>query len=83
MTSPPTAADLSKTQSKYNKNFIGLVLPCGPALEHPAAPMLMDHATNGCDAAIDTQEWTMDMIEAAIACGAHPLALQPEPTAQL
>ena len=44
--------------------------------------MLMDYATNGCNAAIDMQ-WTMDMIEATIAGGAHPSALQPEPTEQL
>ena len=82
MTCPPTAANLSKTQSKYNKNFIGLVLPHGPALEHPTTPMLMDFVTNGCNAAIDTH-WTMDMIEAAVAHRAHPSALQPEPAMQL
>ena len=75
-------ADLSSTQSKYNKNFLGLVLPRGPALEHPATPTLVDFATNGCNAAIDTH-WTTDMIEAAITRGAHPSALQPEPAAQL
>ena len=82
MTGPTITANLSETQSKYNKQFLGLVLPYGPALEHPAAPMLMDYMTNGCDAAINMQ-WTMDMIKAAIACGAHPSALLPEPAAQL
>ena len=57
-------------------------MPSGPALEHPATPMLMEFATEGCDAAIDTQ-WTMEMIEAAITRGAHPSAQLPEPAAQL
>ena len=57
-------------------------MPSRPALEHPAAPMLMEFATIGCDAAIDTQ-WTMEMIEVAIMRGAHPSAQLPEPTAQL
>ena len=75
-------ANASKAQSKYTKQFVGLVLPCNPALAHPAAPMLLDFAMNGCTAAIETH-WTRDMIEAAIACGAHPSALQPELAAQL
>ena len=75
-------ADLTGTQSKYNKNFLGLVLPRGPTLEHLAASMLINFATNGCNAAIN-MHWTTDMIEATIACGAHPSALQPEPAAQL
>ena len=77
-----TTSDLSKIQSKYPKQFVGLVLPRGAALDHPAAPMLLEFATHGCKAGIDTQ-WTTEMIEAAITRGAHPSALQPEPAKQL
>ena len=73
---------LSETQSKYHKQFLGLVLPHDPTLEHPTAPLLVEYATNGCDATINTH-WTMEMLEAAINRGAHPSALQPEPAAHL
>ena len=79
---PTNTRDLSKIQSKYPKQFVGLVLPRGAALDHPAAPMLLEFATHGCKAGIDTQ-WTTEMIEAAITRGAHPSALQPEPAKQL
>ena len=80
--SAATLNELTETQSKYHKDFLGLVLPRGPALEHPAAPLLMEYATNGCDAAIHTQ-WSMEMLEAAISRSAHPSALEPEPAVQL
>ena len=57
-------------------------MPSGPALEHPATPMLMEFATTGCDATIDTQ-WTMEMIKATITRDAHPSTQLPEPAAQL
>ena len=51
-------------------------------MAHPAALMLVEFATVGCDAAINMQ-WTREMIEAAIARGAHPSTQLPEPAAQL
>ena len=68
-------------QSKYTNAFVGLVAPRGPALDHPVAPMLLEFATAGCDAANDDR-WSLDLLEAAIAKGAHPSALLPEPAAQ-
>ena len=76
------ASDLSSKQSKYKKNFLGLVMLNGPALDHTAAPMLMEFATAGWDTTINMQ-WSMEMIEAAITRGAHLLAQLPEPAAQL
>jgi hypothetical protein len=73
---------LSERQSKYTKLFKGLMHPSGPALDHPAAPLLLELATVGCMVAIDG-EWTMDMLEAVITRGAHPSALVPEATVQL
>ena len=47
MVLPPTplTGGLSTKQSKYNKNFLGLVMPSSPALDHLAATMLMEFAT--------------------------------------
>ena len=78
----PLIDGLSEKQSKYNKHFLGLVMPSRPALAHPAAPMLVEFATAGCDATINTQ-WTLETIEAAITRGAHPSTQLPEPIAQL
>jgi hypothetical protein len=74
---------LTNQQSKYKQcNFRGLMAPSGPALDHPAAPLLLELATLGCSSAMgDT--WTIDLIEAAIQKGAHPSVLDPEAAAQL
>jgi hypothetical protein len=66
----------------YNETFIGLMAPSGPALEHPAAPLLLELATLGCVTDVGDQ-WTMELVEAAIKHGAHPSALLPEAAAQL
>ena len=57
--------------------------PSGKALEHPAAPVLLELATLlGCTADI-VDSWTMEMLEAAIAKGAHPSAMVLEAAMQL
>jgi hypothetical protein len=56
---------LSDSQSKYQKLFKGLMAPSGPALKHPAAPLLLELATVGCTAAVDGS-WMMEMLEAAM-----------------
>jgi hypothetical protein len=73
---------LSESQSKYQQLFKGLMAPSGQALEHPAAPLLLELATVGCTAAVDGS-WTMEMLEAAMERGAHPSALLPEAATQL
>jgi hypothetical protein len=75
--------DAKHTQSKHiAKIFKGLMVPSGAALDHPEAPLLLELATVGCPADVGEQ-WTMEMIEAAIRHGAHPSAMQPEAAAQL
>ena len=49
--------------------------PNGPALLHPAAPMLLDFAEKGPPTGIDIN-YTLDVLETAIARGAHPSAQQ-------
>jgi hypothetical protein len=73
---------LSAQQSKYNKLFNGLMAPSGPALAHPAAPLLLELATLGCTVT-NADVWMMEMFEAAIHKGAHPSALIPEAAKQL
>jgi hypothetical protein len=73
---------LTKEQSKYKRKFRGLMAPSGPALKHPAAPLLLELATLGCSS--DTgDQWHMDLLEAAIKKGAHPSAMAPEAAEQL
>jgi hypothetical protein len=74
--------ELTKRQRKYQSVFKGLMAPSGPALEHPAAPLLLELATMGCHADIG-EAWTLEMLEEAIAKGAHPSAMEPVPAAQL
>ena len=65
--------DLSASQSKWSDMFIGLMAPSGPAFEHPAAPMLLEFATQGCP--VETgPPWPLEVIEGAISKGAHPSA---------
>ena len=51
--------------------------PSGLALHHPAADRLLQYATKGCPAETG-QDWTMDMIQAAIDQGPHKSAMTPE-----
>jgi hypothetical protein len=50
--------------------------PAGPALAHPAAPLLLDYAHEGCPA--DTgPNWDLDLLDEAVRHGAHPSAKEP------
>ena len=73
---------LTAQQRKFNQLFTGLRAPSGPALEHPAAPLLLELATVGCTVA-NSDEWTIEALEATIDTGAHPSALVPEAAQQL
>jgi hypothetical protein len=73
---------LSKNQSKYKKLFRGLMAPSGEALKHPAAPLLLKIATQGCKADCG-EPWTLEMLETAVKKGAHPSAKEPEAAREL
>ena len=62
----------SPAQSKKQK----LMMPSGPALNHPAAPLLQTYADHGCPAGVE-DSFTMEAMEAAIAYEAHPSATLP------
>jgi hypothetical protein len=77
-----TNGGLTERQRKYQSVFNGLMAPSGAALDHPAAPLLLELATLGCHADI-REAWTLEMLEEAITKGAHPSAMEPMPAAQL
>ena len=58
------------------------MVPSGAALDHAAAPLLLELATMGCHMDIG-EAWTMEMLEKAITKGAHLSAMDPIPAAQL
>jgi hypothetical protein len=78
----PTNLGLSDQQSKYKHLFKGLMSPLGPALAHPAAALLLDLAILGCSLDMG-KEWTQEMLEAALAKGAHPSAMVLEAAERL
>ena len=55
----------------------GLTYPRDSAAEHPAAPMLVEHAKEGCP--VDTgKNWTLKEITAAVERGPHVSAMRPD-----
>ena len=71
-------SDLTPTQSKSSPpKRRKLMLPTGPALDHPAAPLLQTYAREGCPANVQ-EPFSLQELEAAIARGAHPSACEPE-----
>lgn len=67
-------------QSEIGK--LPLMHPLGPALDHPAAPMLLDYAKNGCPVNCG-DDWSVEQILALLRCGPHPSAPSPEAIHQL
>lgn len=61
---------------------IGLMHSQARALHHPAAPLLLSYATNGCP--VDCgPDWPRDLIEKLISRGPHPSAKIPAAAEQL
>ena len=56
--------------------------PSGPALSHPAAPMLLDFAHEGCPAKTGN-DWSLELLDEAVQRGAHPSARDPIAAAAL
>jgi hypothetical protein len=50
--------------------------PSGPALSHPAAPLLQTYADKGCPANCGP-DWSLDRLDEAITRGAHASAQDP------
>jgi len=67
---------LSNTQGKL-QHIKGLIYPTGPAVNHPAADMLLRFGKDGCKARCGPN-WSAHQIQAAIDYAAHPTAQVPE-----
>ena len=70
--SPPPSTPLTTSLP-----YAGLMWPHGPALRHPAAPLLTSYALDGCPVDCGPQ-WTKVQLEQALQYGAHPSAKRPE-----
>ena len=75
--SEATPDALTETQSKFPRvKKRKLMFPTGPALDHPAAPLLQHYANHGCPANV-SDPFPLPALEAAIKRGAHPSARTP------
>ena len=73
-----TPSTLTQAQSKSPPlTKRKLMQPSGPALDHPAAPLLQKYAESGCPANVH-DPFPLKALEAAIKRGAHPSARTPE-----
>ena len=71
---PEKDPSTTPTQSTTKK---GLMWPRGPALSHPAAPLLTSYAIDGCP--VDCgPDWSYERLIAALTYGAHPSATKPD-----
>ena len=60
----------------------GLVTPRWRAMQHPAAPLLLEYARVGCPVDVG-RDWTLEELEAAVARGPHVSALVPDAIEQI
>ena len=71
------AAQLQLTDAQGKLDGLkGLMFPTGPAINHPAADVLVTFGQHGCPVDCGTP-WTRDQIQAAIDYAAHPSARDP------
>jgi len=68
---------LNETQRKYKDTHRGLMCPTGPALSHPAAPMLKKFATEGYPTE-STYEWNLAELDDAVEMGPHQSARETD-----
>jgi hypothetical protein len=71
----PTASKQLATQQNKSPHR-SLTSPSGPALSHPAAPLLQTYANKGC-AVNCGPGWSLDRLDEAIKLGAHASAQDP------
>ncbi|KAL7458421.1 hypothetical protein ACHAWC_009998 [Mediolabrus comicus] len=65
------------TPKQAPQAHVNNMCPSGLALEHPAAEVLLEYASGGCPT-LTGNNWSREMIEAAIARGTHKSARSPE-----
>lgn len=72
----PNAAKPAATTQKRKLPHRSLMTPSGPALSHPAAPLLQSYSEKGCPANCGP-DWSLDRLDEAITRGAHASAKDP------
>jgi hypothetical protein len=75
---PTTLPTNSKppTKSTSKSPHRSLMTPSGPALSHPAAPLLQTYSDTGCPANCGP-DWSLQRLDEAIQRGAHASAKDP------
>lgn len=74
--------DIETDDAAIGGEFNGLMIPRGKARTHPAGPMLLQYARDGCPVDVG-RVWTNDEITAAAHRGPHVSALLPEAIAMM
>lgn len=73
---------ISTTRPRATSHHMAQMYPFGLALQHPAAPSLLQYATRGCPVQ-PGKPWTVEKMQAAINRGPHKSALVPDAIDQL
>ena len=76
------AKELMGEEANKPVKIRGLMVPRMRALDHPAAPLLKEYASQGCPVDVG-RDWTLEELEAAVEKGPHSSALEPDAIEQI
>jgi hypothetical protein len=76
------AKELMGEEANEPVRIRGLMVPRIRALDHPAAPLLKEYASQGCPVDVG-RDWTLEELEAAVEKGPHSSALEPDTIEQI
>ena len=76
------AEELMGEDAKTPLRIRGLMCPWMRALDHPAAPLLKEYASQGCPVDVG-KNWTAEELEVAVEKGPHSSALEPDAIEQM
>ena len=76
------AKELMGDEANKPVKIRGLMVPRMRALDHPAAPLLKEYASQGCPVDVG-RDWTLEELEAAVEKGPHSSALEPDAIEQI
>ena len=76
------AEELMGEEASRPVKIRGLMVPRMRALDHPAAPLLKQYASQGCPVDVG-RDWTLEELEAAVEKGPHSSALEPDAIEQI
>jgi len=76
------AEEMLGNEARRPVRIRGLMVPRMRALDHPAAPLLKQYASQGCPADVG-RDWTLEKLEAAVEKGPHSSALEHDEIEQI